>query len=173
MTPIMIGARVRRWLADENGAAAAELGLFVLIIAPIILNLVDMGSYAYQRMQVENAAQAGAQAAWANCTAPPVSSCTNLSPAVSAAVQSTSLGSNVSWSNSGTYTSDAGYYCPDGTNNAFVAATAVTTCTNTTALAGYYAKISVSFTFQPVFSAPTIVSLFPNPITQTTWTRIK
>jgi Flp pilus assembly protein TadG len=173
MMSATIRARVRHWLADEDGAAAAELGIFVLILAPIILNLVDMGSYAYQRMELENAAQAGAQAAWANCTSAPVSACTNLSPAVAAAVQSTSLGSNVSWTNSGTYASDAGYYCPDGANNAFVAATVSTTCTNTNALAGYYAKISVSFTFRPVFSAPTIASLFPNPITQTTWTRIR
>jgi Flp pilus assembly protein TadG len=168
------GSALVRYLHDEHGAAAAETAIFVLVLAPIALNLVDLGVYVYKRMQVENAAQAGAQAAWATCTKPPASAtnCPYIASAVTAAVQGTSLGTAVTWSNSPAST-DAGYYCPDGTNNAFVTSSSGATCTNTGASAGYYVKITVSYPFAPVFSGFSVASLLPTPITRTTWMRLE
>jgi Flp pilus assembly protein TadG len=169
-----------RYLRDDNGAAAAETAIFVLVLAPIILNLVDLGAYAYKRMQVENAAQAGAQAAWATCTKPPASAsnCQYLSSAVTGAVAGTSLSNTVVWSNASAFTgtppaSDAGYFCPDGANNALTASSLGSTCTKTGAKAGYYVKIAVSYPFQPIFTGFSVAALLPTPITRTTWMRIE
>jgi Flp pilus assembly protein TadG len=167
-------SRLSHYLREERGAAAAELGIFVLVLTPIVLNLVDIGVYVYKRMQVENAAQAGAQAAWATCDKAPANStnCPYLSGAVSGGVQGTSLGAGVTWTNSASYLSDAGYYCPDGTNNALVASSAGATCTSTGASAGYYVKIIASYAFSPLFTNASVASLLPSPITYTTWTRL-
>src|SRR5689334_11588228 len=117
---------LRRYLRQEDGGPAAETGLFILILAPILLNVMDVGVYIYKRMQVQNAAQAGAQAAWAVCTTASVTATpcsTNIVTAVRGGIQSTSLGTGVTWTNSGSYITDAGYRCPDGTNGAFTNST--------------------------------------------------
>jgi len=178
----MIG-RVHDFARERSGAAAAEFAMFVLILAPLLLNLGDMGFYAYVRMQVENAAQAGAQAAFANCSNTPANSanCPNLSTAVSSAVSSTSLGDKVSWTNKSTmFTGSAPQgvdtYCPSSTNstNAIVY-TNSTSCDGTTstgATPGTYARIDVSYTYTPLFKGATIASLFPATITATTYQRL-
>jgi Flp pilus assembly protein TadG len=169
-------ARLAHYLRDENGGPAAEMGLFILLLAPIIFNLMDVGVYIYKRMQVQNAAQAGAQAVWAVCTKAPVTATpcsTNVATAVTGGIQSTSLGSGVTWSNSGSFATDAAYKCPDGTDNAFTNASSGTSCTSTGAGAGYYAKISVSYAYTPLFAGATVASLLPTPITATTWMRIE
>jgi Flp pilus assembly protein TadG len=163
-----------RYLHDDHGAAAAETAIFVLVLAPIVLNLAELGIYVYKRMQVENAAQAGAQAAWATCAKPPASAtnCPYIASAVLAAVQGTSLGTDVTWSNSPASTA-AGYYCPDGASNSFISVASGTTCTNTGSGAGYYVRINVSYNFQPLFTGFTVASLLPTPITRSTWMRLE
>jgi Flp pilus assembly protein TadG len=169
----------------ESGAAAVEFAMFALVLAPLILNLGDLGYYAYTRMEVENAAQAGAQAAWANC--PPPSSptaaasstnCPQLSNAVTSAVQSTGLGSNVTWSNSSTVWSGGApngvaTYCPVSTTNQLVQQNSTCSATNSTGAApGTYVMIQTSYTFTPLFKGATIASLFPSTITATTYQRL-
>jgi Flp pilus assembly protein TadG len=163
-----------RYLRDDHGAAAVETAIFVLVLAPIVLNLADLGIYVYRRMQVENAAQAGAQAAWATCTKPPATAtnCPYIATAVLAAVQGTSLGTTVSWSNSPAST-NANYYCPDGPDNSLISVASGTTCTTTDAKAGYYVRIDVSYNFQPVFTGFSVASLLPTPITRSTWMRLE
>ncbi|HET9159731.1 MAG TPA: TadE/TadG family type IV pilus assembly protein [Caulobacteraceae bacterium] len=175
---------IRAYARRQHGAAAAEFGVFVLILAPLILNLVDMGYYAYVRMQVENAAQAGAQAAYANCIAtPPSASCEpNLSTAIDNAVHGTSLGTKVSWTNkpsggntmfTGSSPKGVDRYCPiTATNTLSYTNSPSTNCSSTAASPGYYAKVSVSYTYRPVFSGATIASLFPSTITATTYQRL-
>lgn len=175
--------RIRQFARETSGAAAAEFAMFVLILAPLLLNLGDIGYYAYVRMQVENAAQAGAQAAWANCVNKPATSasCPNLSTAVTSAVTSTSLGSAVSWTNSSTmFTGSAPQgvdtYCPSsaGSTNAIVYSNAAS-CSSTTSTGappGTYARIDVSYPYQPLFKGATIASLFPATITATTYQRL-
>lgn len=176
----MIPSRLRTFVRDDDGAAAAEIGMFVLIVVPLLLNLADLGGYVYQRMEVYNAAQAGAQAAFANCSVKPASStnCPNMSTAVTSAVRSTILGSDVIWSNSATIWTnpDVTYYCPNSATNSLVSQAgatpmcSATTSTNTTP--GTYAKITVSYNFRPMFAGATIASLFTTPITTTTYMRL-
>jgi Flp pilus assembly protein TadG len=174
--------RICDFVRQTSGAAAAEFAMFVLILAPLLLNLGDIGYYAYVRMQVENAAQAGAQAAWANCSTKPASSanCPNLSNAVTSAVTSTSLGNLVSWTNSssmftGTAPRGVDTYCPTATNSTNALVYSSSNCSNTSSTGstpGTYARIDVSYTFRPLFRGATIASLFPATITATTYQRL-
>src|SRR5579862_4141703 len=93
--------RVRkRWTAyrrDTRGAAAVEMALWTLFLTVPLMNVTDLSFYAYRKMQVENAAQQAAQAAWATCSTsalqPAINNCANFSSAVTAGLHSTSLGS--------------------------------------------------------------------------------
>jgi Flp pilus assembly pilin Flp len=53
--------------ADRRGVAAIEFAIFAGLISIGMLNVTDIAVYVYQRMQVEYATQAGAQAAWHAC----------------------------------------------------------------------------------------------------------
>ena len=49
---------------DERGASALEFAIFAGILAFGLLNTADVSIYIYKRMQVENATEMAAQAAW-------------------------------------------------------------------------------------------------------------
>jgi Flp pilus assembly protein TadG len=166
------------YLGDESGAAAAEVAMFLLLVTPILLNLADIGGWVFVRMQVENAAESAAQAAWANCTTKPASGavtahCPNLTPAVTGAIQGTQLGNSITWANSATIDADSGYYCPEATTKTLVAATSTTTCADTGASAGYYVKVTANYNFSPMFTGASIAALFPATITRSAWSRIE
>ena len=64
----------------------------------LLLNVVDVSIYIYKRMQVEKAAQMGAQAAFNTCDetmVPATTKCPDLNSAINAAISSTSLGADV------------------------------------------------------------------------------
>ena len=48
---------------DQRGVAAVEFALFAGVLSISILNVADISIYVYQRMEVENATEMGAQAA--------------------------------------------------------------------------------------------------------------
>src|SRR5260370_41862001 len=103
---------------DTRGVAAVEFSIAATMIIVGVLNAVDLGLYEYKRMQVENAAQVGAQAAWYTCNdvstmLPATVKCAGLNAAITSAIQSTSLGNSVSLA-SGFPTE--GYYCVNGSN---------------------------------------------------------
>ena len=52
---------------DERGASALEFAIFAGILAFGLLNTADVSIYIYKRMQVENATEMAAQAAWKAC----------------------------------------------------------------------------------------------------------
>ena len=56
-----------RFGADARGLAGIEFAITGLMLVAGVLNAVDAGYYIYLRMEVENAAEAGAQAAWNIC----------------------------------------------------------------------------------------------------------
>ena len=99
------------------------MALVTALLAYPVLNVADIGMYAYQSMQVANAAQAGARAAWSACNVasywPATANCgasgATLTTAVSgtAGIQSTTLGSNVTLVSG--YPKE-GYYCATTTN---------------------------------------------------------
>src|SRR5258708_11613416 len=87
--------------ADQGGVAAIEFGLFSIFLSLALVNVADVSIYIYQRMQVENATQVAAQAAWKACDLPQLpatlnSNCPGLATAIQNALASTSLGARVS-----------------------------------------------------------------------------
>jgi Flp pilus assembly protein TadG len=96
---------------DRRGVAAIEFAVFAGLISVGMLNVTDIAVYVFQRMQVEYATQAGAQAAWHTCDInhlPATNNCSGLSTAVQNAVQSTSLGTRVTLQSG---SPSEGYYC--------------------------------------------------------------
>ncbi len=127
----------RRYLRETRGAAAVEFALWLTVLIIPLLNVMDLGFYCFDVMQVREAAQAAAQSAEALCgaktqTAFPASiNCTGLSSQLTSAAQTTSLGTNVTvvTSTSATTYTTEGYYCPS-TSGALVATTADKNTTN-------------------------------------------
>src|SRR6266702_3493739 len=56
---------------DRRGVVAVEFAGAAMFLVLGLLNAVDVGYYTYQRMEVENAAQVGAQTAWKPVTTRP------------------------------------------------------------------------------------------------------
>lgn len=79
---------VRRLRRDRSGAAAVEFGLLAPMLVAILVPMVDFGMGTYQKMRVQDAAEAGAQYALVHGY--------SASSITSAAQSATTLGANVS-----------------------------------------------------------------------------
>ena len=171
--------RLRRYCFEQRGAAAAEFALVLTLLAVPILNVVDLSLYAWNRMQVDNAAQVAAQAAWKTCVPPTflpaTSNCSGLSAAVTTAAQSTSLGSGV------TVTSTTeNYYCVNTSTNVLVTVgtypgTKPGDCSSVGSSSdtpGEYVKVTVSYTYTSIFPGATIVSVLTTPVVRQAWMRL-
>ena len=114
-----LAGRIKAISADQRGVAAVEFGIFVPILFLALVNVVDVTIYLYQRMQVQNATEVAAQAAWKTCdltVLPLTTDCSTLAASVTAvqnAVQSTSLGTAVSLVSG---SPSVGYYCVNSSN---------------------------------------------------------
>lgn len=60
-SPGAIRHALRRAARDHRGAAAIEFGIIVPMLALILVSATDVGLGVYRKMQVEDAAQAGAE----------------------------------------------------------------------------------------------------------------
>ena len=163
---------------DRRGVAAIEFSVFAALISLGMLNVTDIAVYVYQRMQVEYATQAGAQAAWHTCDIthlPATNNCSGLSTAVQNAVQGTSLGTRVTLQ---TGSPSEGYYCVNS-SNALVWVADVnhkpTDCSSvgSPGLApGDYIQIATTFSYAPMFPGITVTGAFTTPITRTALMRL-
>src|SRR3954463_13130822 len=87
------------WGADVSGLAAIEFAMIAGFLSIAVLNVTDIAEFYFDKLQVDNATQMGAQAAWAACDlnhVPATVRCSTFSDAVNCAVHSSSLGSAVS-----------------------------------------------------------------------------
>src|SRR5262249_9933264 len=94
--------RLRRKLGafgkDRRGTAAIEFAFFASFLSVATLNVAEVSVYIFQRMEVENAPQMAAQAAWKTCDTsqlPATTNCPGLTTAVTNSVKSTALGTRV------------------------------------------------------------------------------
>jgi Flp pilus assembly protein TadG len=176
---------LRRFLRGDLGAAAAELALLAPVMIFPLLSVVDLAAYSLQKMQVEHAAEAGAQAIRGACgpqQTPVTKSCTTgLASKISAGAQSTSLGDDVS------VTSVVeGYYCVNASQKLQLVGSTGTigspptmpspfSCDaySSSSAPGDYVQVSVSYDYAPIFSGLSITSLFGSPITRTAWYRVE
>jgi hypothetical protein len=146
-----------------------------------LLNAVDLGYYTYRRMEVENAAEAGAQAAWKTCNdtstmLPATTNCSGLDAAVTAAIQSTSLGDSVSLLPG--YPAE-GYYCVN-TSNALLSVGSLSNkpanCSaagNPSTSPGDYIQVGVTFAYAPLFPGVTVMGAWGIvSISKTSWMRL-
>lgn len=164
--------------SDRRGVAAIEFAIFASIISIGMLNVTDIAVYVYKRMQVEYATQAGAQAAWHTCTVnmlPATTNCSGLNTAVQNAVQSTSLGANVTLQSG---SPSEGYYCVNSSGmlqRMSDVSSKPTDCSGAGVPGGQpadYVTISTTFTYAPLFPGISVAGTFATPITRTAMMRL-
>ena len=170
---------MRRIVHDQRGVAAIEFGLVAGTLAFVMLNCTDAARFYVQRMQIENAARMGAQAAWNSCDVsklPATTKCTGLNTAVTNAVQSTSLGTAVTVQGG---SPTEGYYCVSSAG-VLTLVSAVSAkpanCASVgspTSQPGDYVKVSATFTYSPLFGGISVGSTLPTSITSTAMMRLQ
>jgi Flp pilus assembly protein TadG len=166
---------------DERGASALEFAIFAGMLAFGLLNTADISIYIYKRMQVENATEMAAQAAWKVCDPskgylPATLSCPNLTTTITQAAQSTSLGNQVTIA---VGSPQEGFYCLNNTGAlqkvADATLTPPTDCSSTGFAGqqpGDYIQVTTSFSYAPLFPGVTVAGVFPTPITKTSMMRL-
>jgi Flp pilus assembly protein TadG len=173
-----VTTRVAAIRSDQRGTSAIEFSFFAGLLSLGMLNMTDVSIYLYQRMELENAAQMGVQAAWKTCNPnknqlPATTNCPGLTTAITNAVQSTSLGTSVQ---SGSPAE--GYYCVNS-SNALQYVSAVSSKPADCTAAGMpslqpadYIQITAIFTYAPLFPGITVAGTFATPITKTSLMRL-
>src|ERR1700692_2610722 len=165
---------------DTRGTAAIEFAGAAMILCLGVLNAVDLGLYEYKRMEVENAAHVGAQAAWSTCSdtsmLPATQNCAALNTAISTAIQSTSLGGAVSLASG--YPTE-GYYCVNTSGvlqQVGSLSNRPTDCSaagNSSANPGDYLQVGVTYAYTPLFSGVTVMGAWGiSSISMTSWIRL-
>lgn len=167
-----------RLLRDDRGVAAIELSLIVSFSVVGCLNVADLVVYARDRLEVENAAAMGAQAALKACDAqhvPATVDCPGLNAAITAAIQSTGLGTQISLASG--YPSE-GYYCVNSSGVLTYVSSVSSKPTDCTSAGtpnnfpGDYVEVETSFTYAPLFPGITVTNTFPGTITKNAWMRV-
>jgi Flp pilus assembly protein TadG len=168
----------RELRGDSRAVAAIEFAIIASVLAVAALNVADISVFLFDRLQVENAAEMGAQAAWANCDLnhiPATTKCAGWTTVVGTAVHSTALASSVSVASG--YPSE-GYYCVNSsgalqymsdTSSRPTDCTAAGVSTNAP---GDYVKVQVTYSYSPMFPGITVAGVFPTTITETSWMRL-
>ena len=177
------GARpkLRRFCEDRRGTAAVEFAGAAMFVVLGLLNAIDVGYYTYQRMEVENAAQVGAQAAWSTCydptyMLPATQNCPGLNAAIGSAIQSTSLGGAVALGSG--YPAE-GYYCADSAGvlqSVGSLSSKPANCSaagNPNVAPGDYVQVGVTFNYAPLFPGVSVMSVWGvSSISMTSWMRL-
>ena len=178
---LAFAGRIKAMSADRRGVAAIEFGIFSILLALALANVVDVTIYLYQRMQVENATEVAAQAAWKTCdltVLPPTTDCSTLAASVTAvqnALGSTSLGTSVALVSG---SPSVGYYCVNSSNalqyvSNISSKPADCTVAGTPSLQpGYYIQVQTTYTYTPLFPGVSVSSTFPTPISGTSLMRL-
>jgi Flp pilus assembly protein TadG len=165
--------------SDQQGVSAIEFSFFAGLLSLGMLNTADVSIYIYQRMELENATQMGAQAAWKTCDTnhlPAKVNCSGLTTAVTSAVQGTSLGAQVSLQSG---SPAEGYYCVNS-SGALQLVGPVTSpepadCSSASMpnlKPADYIQITTAFPYAPLFPGVTVVSALTTPITKTALMRL-
>lgn len=168
---------LRSFHRDLRATAAIEFAGVAMLLAVGVLNAVDLGYYMYRRMEVENAAEVGAQAAWKTCydqstMLPATTKCSGLNAAITTAIQSTSLGTAVALASG--YPTE-GYYCVN-TSNALQSVGSLSAkpsdCSaagNSNTSPGDYIQVGVTFNYAPLFGITVMSAWGVTSISMTSW----
>jgi Flp pilus assembly protein TadG len=164
--------------SDERGVAAIEFSFFAALLCFGLLNTADIGIYIYKRMELENAAQTAAEWVLTNCSPnnlPATTQCANLTSNITNAMQSTSLGNQITLASG---SPAEGYYCVNSSNALQYVSTVSNPPADCTA-AGMpglqpadYIQITAQYSYAPLFPGITVASAFTTPITKTSLIRL-
>jgi Flp pilus assembly protein TadG len=165
--------------SDERGVAAIEFSFFASLLCFGLLNTADIGIYIYKRMELENAAQTAAEWVLTNCSPnslPATTKCANLTSNITNAMQSTSLGNQITLASG---SPAEGYYCVNSSNALqYVSSVSNPPPADCTA-AGMpslqpadYIQITAQYAYAPLFPGITVASAFTTPITKTSLIRL-
>lgn len=168
----------RRFAADQRGVAAVEMALFGTLVVGALLNVVEIGRYAYMSTQVTSAGQAGAYATLASCPAtetPVTTNCNGVEEAVTTAIEGTSLGDAISLDGSLT----EAWYCVDDEGELVevgqkseARATNCQEVNSPSDVPGLYVRVRVTCDFEPIFPGLTLAAAFNDKIVRTAWMRV-
>jgi Flp pilus assembly protein TadG len=170
--------KLNRFRADANGLAAVDFAITGTMLVFGLLNAVDLGYYMYRRMEVENAADAVAQAAMKTCdqnALPATTNCSGLNDAITSAIHNTSLGTAVSLASG--YPIE-GYYCTNSSNVLqYVSGVSskpanCSTAGDAAAAPADYIQVQVSAPYQPLFGVSVVGALGWTSISMTSWMRM-
>lgn len=169
---------LKMFKTDRRGVAAVEFALIAVFLTVATVNVADIANFTYKSMQVGNAAQMGAQAAWKACDEtklPATVKCTGLTTTITAAAQSTSLGTGVVLAAN---SPSEGYYCINSTNALqYVSAVSVkpANCAaagSPTLSPGDYLTVTVTHPYGSLVPGLSVGSLFPTTIAKTAFLRM-
>ncbi len=174
-----VSKRLRQFGAAARGVAGIEFAIVGPLLALGLLNAVDVGYYAYEGMEVWNAAEVGAQAARTNCNnltttlLPATVNCPALNATITTAIQSTSLGTKVTLVSG--YPAEA-YYCVNASNALILqgpVSSPPTACSSGIS-PGDFLQVDVTYPYTPLFSGKLCVmcGLGVTSISNTTWMRM-
>jgi len=154
------------FVADTRGVAALELSLALPFMILLMMGVFDFGTFAYDTMQVNAAAFAGAEAAVAAAQSKVTCTTTLIT---SAETSATPLGTNIHTTGSGpTQAPNCGYTGYVSTSSGV--STLSTTCTQTPCpTAGTYAVSYAQASYSPVLSWTGLV--LPSTISATATVR--
>lgn len=170
----MIGHMIR----DTRGVAAVEFSIVSVFLMAAILNTADVGSYVYQAMEVENAAQMAAQTALQSCTVaqvPVTTNCPNLTTKIGAAIASTSLGTGIAFQ---TGSPTEAYYCVDASNSLIQVGTLgnkpanCSSAGNAAVAPGDYVIVAVTYSYVPIMAGASVAAFLQTPIRRSAVMRV-
>src|SRR3974377_1432934 len=175
-----VAAKIPTFRSDKRGASAIELSFFLGLLAFGMLNVADISIYIYQRMELENATQMGVQAAWKTCDpnngyVPATTNCSGLTTAITNAVTSTSLGSNVQLQSG---SPSEGYYCVNSSGTLQYVSSVSSKPADCTAAGtpgnqpGDYITVATTYAYAPLFPNLTVAGAFTTPITKSAFMRL-
>lgn len=171
------GSIFTRFTDDERGIAAVEMALMGTLLAGALMNVAEVGRYAYTATEVAAASQAGAQVLLTACDTlhtPITLNCPDSQSYVTTAAQGTSLGTNVAI----TTPIAEGWYClkPDGTLKFEANADSKPDdCGDIGApqqRPEVYVQVKATYTYTPIFPGLTLAQTFPRQISHTAWMRL-
>lgn len=175
---------LRAYWAERRGAAAAEFAIVLMVLIFPLLNIIDFGMYIYQGMELNEAAQAAAEAVLVSCTysspprLPAMVFCGNngisAKNAATAAAQSTSLGMGVTVS-----TPSENFYCVKTDGSLLLMGGFPDNPPPDCTAAGYpanqpgdYIFLTATFNYTPFFTGVSLASQLTSPLTRTAWMRL-
>ena len=150
---------------NSVGNVTIEFAFVASILVVMIMNILDFSLLIWAHMEVDYAAQMGAQAAYKSCSTgalPATTNCSGLSTVVTNAIQATSLGTAVTLASG---SPSETYYCVSGTTlqsvGAYSAPPSPFNCSGAgspSTIPGDYIGVSVTYSYTPTFAGLTLAT---------------